>query len=66
MTKDELILNISDALNESKFWFKLEDKVGEIDFTFLEEFAHDLEELISYDKTRSHSDFGLNQKLYVL
>ena len=45
--KDELILKISNALNESKFWFKLEEKVGEIDLHFLEEFAHDLEEFIA-------------------
>ena len=45
--KDELILKISNALNESKFWFKLEEKVGEIDLLFLEEFAHDLEEFIA-------------------
>jgi len=44
---DELILKISNALNESKFWLKLEEKVGEIDLYFLEEFAHDLEEFIA-------------------
>ena len=44
---DELILQISNALNESKFWFKLEEKVGEIDLHFLEEFAHDFEEFIA-------------------
>ena len=51
MNKDELILKISDALNESRFWFKLEDKVGEIDFSFLENFAHDLEEFIAENIT---------------
>jgi len=44
---DKLILKVSDALNESKFWLKLEEKVGEIDLRFLEDFAHDLEEFIA-------------------
>lgn len=51
MNKDELILKISEALNESGFWFKLEDKVGEIDLYFLENFAHDLEEFIAENIT---------------
>lgn len=42
-----LVLKISYALNESKFWFKLEEKVGEIDLSFLEEFAPELEEFIA-------------------
>lgn len=53
--KDELILNISNILNDSKFWLKLEEvkitgekKLGKvIDFSFIEEFAHDLEEFIA-------------------
>jgi len=43
---DELILKISDALNESKFWFKLEEKVGDIDLYFLDELVINVEEFI--------------------
>ena len=43
---DELILKISDALNESNFWFKLGEKVGDIDLHFLEELAINVEEFI--------------------
>lgn len=42
----KLILKISDALNESKFWFKLEEKVGDIDLHFLDELVINVEEFI--------------------
>ncbi len=52
---DELILKVSNILNDSKFWFKLnqvkitgEKELGKIlDTGFIEEFAHDLEEFIA-------------------
>lgn len=53
--KDELILKISNILNDSKFWLKLEQvkitgekELGKtLDIGFIEEFAHDLEEFIA-------------------
>ena len=54
--KDELILKVSNALNESKFWLRLDrvklhgekelGKILDMDFKF-EEFAPDLEEFIA-------------------
>ncbi len=46
MKNDKLISKVSDALNESKFWFKLEEKVGDIDLYFLDELIINVEEFI--------------------
>jgi len=47
MEKDELVLKISDALNQSRFWMKLEEKIPQISDEFIEELAYDLEEYVA-------------------
>ena len=47
MQKDKLVLKISDALNQSRFWIKLEEKIPQISDEFIEELAYDLEEYVA-------------------
>ena len=43
----ELISKIQDALDESKFWFKLEEKVGDINLNVLHILSIYVEEIIA-------------------
>ena len=47
MQKDKLVLKISDALNQSRFWIKLEENIPQISDEFIEELAYDLEEYVA-------------------
>lgn len=47
MQKDKLVMKISDAFNQSRFWIKLEEKIPEISDEFIEELAYDLEEYVA-------------------
>ena len=49
MKNDKLISKVSDALNESNFWFKLEEKVGDIDYYYLDRLTIYVEEFIAYE-----------------
>jgi hypothetical protein len=45
--RKELISKIQDALDESKFWFKLEEKVGDINLNVLHILSIYVEEIIA-------------------
>ena len=61
MQKDKLVMKISDAFNQSRFWIKLEEKIPEISDEFIEELAYDLEEYVA-DKIQENMNIELCER----